>query len=112
MCGDYFVGRGFWRSFVQSFGSEAIREPRFSTPPLPASILILNPAVIAKIDASIPLWTRRLLPSLNRMGIDGPFPAMLKACAPRLKIARAIGLLSPLKDFFEHVFRSVLALDM
>ena len=46
------------------------------------------------------------------MGIGGPFPAMLKACAPRQKIAKAIGTQSPMRNMLAGLCRCVVALDM
>ena len=46
------------------------------------------------------------------MGLDAPFPGMLKACAPRKKITSSIGMESPAKDMFGPGCKPVVGVDM
>ena len=46
------------------------------------------------------------------MGIKGPFPAMLKSSAKRMKVRKAIGDQSHFDDFLKGVSRPVVGLDM
>ena len=50
--------------------------------------------------------------SPSKMGINGPFAAMLKACSPHLKIKTALGEESPLNDTISVICTPVTGIDM